>query len=230
MKHLSQPSFMIHVFIFFLFFNPVESFAQTYKLKGQVLDSNRKPVKNVFISTTHAKSKYVTTNGKGKFSIKVSGYDTLLILSVQEELFMVSIENRKEAVFILESSGKQMTFDTNIYSVLQDIKKEKMLEFVEGLKAPPEKFYSSIYEMIRQECPEVSVNEGTGEVIVRGTSSLNYTNPALIVVDGVKGVKLSSLNPIDVESIRVIKDATAGMYGGRAVGGVIEITTKKGAK
>jgi hypothetical protein len=197
-------------------------------MKGQVFDSFRAPVKNVFIGTSREKSKFATTNAKGKFSIKVSGSDTLLILTVEQELFAVGVNNRKEAVFILDSSGKQMKLDNKVYSVMMNADKERMLEFIEKLRNPPEKFYSTIFDMIREEYPEVSINESTGEIFVRGQSSLNYSNPALIVLDGAKGVKLSSINPNDVESIRIIKDATAGLYGGLAVGGVVEITTKKG--
>ncbi len=230
MKNQNRFFFIKLAVLIFLLFFPLLSFGQSYKLKGQVLNSEHKPIKNVFISTAHEKSKYTTTNSKGKFSIKVSGSDTLVILSEEQELFMVSLNNRKEAVFILESSGKQITLDDNVYSVLENVEKEKMLKLIESLQNPPEKFYSTIYDMIREEYPEVSINEGTGEIIVRGQSSVNYSNPALIVVDGVKGVRLSSINPNDVESIHIIKDATAGLYGGLAVGGVVEITTKKGNK
>ncbi len=229
MRYLKHFFFINNYLLFFLFLIvPFENYAQSYKLKGQVFNAGREPIKNVFISTTREKGMYVTTNKKGKFSIKVYGSDTLVILPEGEDLFVVSLDNRKEAVFILESSGKEMKFEESVYTVLNDMEKEKMLKLVESLRNPPEKFYSTIFDMIREEYPEVTINEGTGEIIVRGPSSVNYTNAALIVVDGVKGVRLSSINPNDVESIRIIKDATAGLYGGLAIGGVVEITTKKG--
>lgn len=64
---------------------------------------------------------------------------------------------------------------------------------------------------------------------VRGKSTLNNNNP-LIVIDGIPGRDLNSLNPSDIESITVLKDASAGIYGARAANGVILVSTKKGTK
>ncbi len=64
---------------------------------------------------------------------------------------------------------------------------------------------------------------------IRGLSSLNGTNGPLVVIDGVAGGDLSLLNPYDIESISVLKDASAAaIYGAQASGGVILVTTKKG--
>ena len=82
---------------------------------------------------------------------------------------------------------------------------------------------------------------GSGATIrIRGGSSLNATNEPLIIIDGlpvsndgVSGMAdpLSSINPSDIESFSVLKDASAtAIYGSRASNGVIVITTKKGAK
>ncbi|MDO6429343.1 TonB-dependent receptor [Flavitalea sp. BT771] len=63
---------------------------------------------------------------------------------------------------------------------------------------------------------------------VRGYSSVNGTNTALVLVDGVEG-DLALLNPNDIESISVLKDAAAvSIYGAKAAGGAILVTTKKG--
>ena len=62
---------------------------------------------------------------------------------------------------------------------------------------------------------------------VRGNSTLNNNNP-LIVIDGIPGRDMNSLNPGDIESVTVLKDASAAIYGARAANGVILITTKRG--
>ena len=75
---------------------------------------------------------------------------------------------------------------------------------------------------------------GSGSQIrIRGGSSFNASNDPLIVIDGLPltGVNLSSINPNDIESFSVLKDASAtAIYGSRGANGVIIITTKKGRK
>jgi TonB-linked SusC/RagA family outer membrane protein len=64
---------------------------------------------------------------------------------------------------------------------------------------------------------------------VRGSNSLNASNEPLVVVDGVIGADLNQLNPNDIETVDVLKDASASaIYGARASNGVIMITTKRG--
>lgn len=64
---------------------------------------------------------------------------------------------------------------------------------------------------------------------IRGASSTNKVEP-LIIIDGVPAIsntEFSSLNPNDIESVSVLKDASAAIYGARAAGGVVLVTTKK---
>ncbi len=72
---------------------------------------------------------------------------------------------------------------------------------------------------------------GTANIRIRGLSTNGDNNP-LILVDGVvyDAAGLNALNPSDIESINVLKDATAGIYGVRAANGVVLIETKKGSK
>lgn len=64
---------------------------------------------------------------------------------------------------------------------------------------------------------------------IRGNSTLNSNSP-LVVIDGIAGRDLNSLNPNDIASVTILKDASAGIYGARAANGVILVTTKQGAK
>ena len=84
------------------------------------------------------------------------------------------------------------------------------------------------------------VPQAVRQIRIRGGSSLNASNDPLIVIDGmamdnegVKGLsnKLAMINPQDIESFNVLKDASAtAIYGSRGSNGVIIITTKKGRK
>jgi len=82
--------------------------------------------------------------------------------------------------------------------------------------------------------PGAIVQQGSGEpgndasiILIRGKSTLGDNSP-LIVVDGIAGRDMNSLQPADIESITVLKDASAAIYGARSANGVILITTKRG--
>lgn len=69
--------------------------------------------------------------------------------------------------------------------------------------------------------------EDNADILIRGKGTLGSTAP-LIVVDGIADRSFSHLNPEDIESISVLKDASAAIYGARAANGVILVTTKRG--
>ncbi len=77
-----------------------------------------------------------------------------------------------------------------------------------------------------QEVGEPGEDQAT--IRVRGNSTLNNNEP-LVVIDGIPGRNLNSLNPSDIESVTVLKDASAAIYGARAANGVILVTTKRGS-
>jgi TonB-dependent SusC/RagA subfamily outer membrane receptor len=81
----------------------------------------------------------------------------------------------------------------------------------------------------------IQVSQGSGQpgsdgatIRIRGTGTLNNSDP-LVIVDGMEGT-MDNLNPQDIESISILKDAAASaIYGSRAANGVILVTTKSGA-
>ena len=88
---------------------------------------------------------------------------------------------------------------------------------------PPQ--YNTIYEMIVGRCPGVVVR-GTS-VIIRGVNSILGSTDPLFILDGTPIESIDSINPNDVKSIDVLKDASAtSIYGMRGANGVIIITTK----
>lgn len=85
--------------------------------------------------------------------------------------------------------------------------------------------YSNIYDYINGRVPGVIVKPG-GSIQIRGISSVNSSTEPLILVDGVEVRDLSNINPMDVESIDVLKDASASIYGVRGANGVIIVKLK----
>ena len=88
--------------------------------------------------------------------------------------------------------------------------------------------YSDIYELIRGRFGGVQIIGN--EIIIRGVNSLNLSSAALIVVDGVatNSDVLSTIPPVQVKSINIIKDGSAAIYGARGANGVVIIETKRG--
>lgn len=85
--------------------------------------------------------------------------------------------------------------------------------------------YENILDYLKARVPGIEVL-GNGRVRVRGENSLNLNTDALIMVDGVQMDDLLSVNPNDVYSVDVLKDASASSYGAKGANGVILITTK----
>lgn len=92
-------------------------------------------------------------------------------------------------------------------------------------------------DLLKGKVAGLTITNGSGDITkdptirLRGTSSLNASSQPFIVIDGVPGMSLNSVAPQDIESISVLKDASAAaIYGSRSASGVILITTKKGAK
>lgn len=96
---------------------------------------------------------------------------------------------------------------------------------VSKVKMDNTRMYSNIYEFLEGKVPGLTVQ---GESIrIRGNNSLLGSNEPLILVDGVEFTNISDLNPNDVESVDVLKDGTASIYGVRGNNGVILIKMKK---
>jgi TonB-dependent starch-binding outer membrane protein SusC len=97
--------------------------------------------------------------------------------------------------------------------------------------------FSNPAQLIVGKTPGVRITAGSGRpgegarIRIRGGSSINASNDPLIVIDGLPSEGLGLINPNDIESFTVLKDASAtAIYGSRAANGVILVTTKKGLK
>lgn len=90
--------------------------------------------------------------------------------------------------------------------------------------------YNTIYDYLEGRVPGLQIiknNGGKPSILIRGINSINSSTEPLILVDGVEVQDISYLNPRDVRSVDVLKDASAAIYGSRGGNGVILITLKK---
>lgn len=116
--------------------------------------------------------------------------------------------------------------------VKKDITGSVAVVKMDALKEIP---VSNFAEALQGKAAGVTVLSGGGPlgettIRVRGIGSVNGADP-LIIVDGVQGVRINSINPNDIESMQVLKDASASaIYGAKGANGVIIITTKQGSR
>ena len=218
------------------------SWAQTGVIKGQVKDASGEPVMG---ATIQAGGKTVgITDMDGNYQVKVAPGTKLTITYLG--MAPQTVDASDNAVITLHDDTKALNEVVVIgYGVA---KKSDLTGSVAALR-PDSKNKGVVVnpqDLLEGKVAGVSVTSdggtpGGGSTIrIRGGSSLNASNDPLIVVDnvpldnnGVKGVAniLSTINPQDIESFNVLKDASAtAIYGSRGSNGVIIITTKKGHK
>ncbi len=183
------------------------------------------------------------TDFEGKFVLKCNEGATLQISSVGYQT--ETVKAKPELIVVLKDDAALLNEVVVIgYGVA---KKNDLTGSVTAIK-PDEKNHgmiTSAQDMLQGKVAGVNINTSTGEpgggaqIRIRGGASLNASNDPLIVIDGMpmentlKGMNnpLSLVNPNDIESFTVLKDASAtAIYGSRGSNGVIIITTKRGRR
>lgn len=237
-KNLKLKVLLILVVGFFL---SVGAFAQQITVKGHVKDSTGEPIigANVLIKGT---TNGTITDFDGNFTLNAPKNALLSVTFVGYK--PVEIQAAPSVMVTLQDDSQVL--DAVVVIGYGSVKKNDMTGSVTAIK--PDKINKGLItnaqDMITGKIAGVSVISkdgapGSGATIrIRGGSSLSAENDPLIVIDGLamdnKGVKglsnpLSMINPNDIESFTVLKDASAtAIYGSRASNGVIIITTKKG--
>ncbi|RTY94678.1 TonB-dependent receptor [Flavobacterium sp. GSN2] len=209
---------------------------QNRKITGLVLDESNLPIPgaSVFVAGTTITA---TTDFDGKFTISVPANTTVLSVSyIGFETKEINIENQTEIKVMLSESASQlnevvvMGYGTEQRrNVTGSVSSVKMKEIVSQPKA-------NVTEMLEGRLPGVQIMSdnspgGGSSIRVRGFSTINNNDP-LVIIDGVPASNgLNGINPSDIETLQVLKDAaSSSIYGSRAANGVVVITTKKGGK
>jgi len=222
-------------------FLSIGAFAQQIAVKGHVKDTTGEPVigANVLVKGT---TNGTITDFDGNFMLNVPK-DAILSVSF---VGYKSAEVKAASTVMVTLEDDSQVLDAVVVIGYGSVKKNDMTGSVTAIK--PDKLnkglITNVQDMMTGKIAGVSVISkggapGEGATIrIRGGSSLTAENDPLIVIDGLamdnKGVKglanpLSMVNPNDIESFTVLKDASAtAIYGSRASNGVIIITTKKG--
>lgn len=222
----------------------LQLFAQTRTIKGEVTDAqNGDPLIGATIMVEGEKGGTVT-DFDGNFVLQVSssakkikvsyiGYiDKILAIS---ENMKVKLESDSKALADVVVIGYGTARKSDLTGSVATVKAK---DFNKGLVSSPEQLINGKVSGVQIMSNSGSASAGS-TIRVRGGASLNASNDPLIVLDGVPleqgGISgnssnfLSMINPSDIESMTVLKDASStAIYGSRASNGVIIITTKKG--
>lgn len=179
----------------------------------------------------------VVTDENGRYTIKVTGPKDILqyrYLGFKDVDKIVGIATRID----VEMEDAYSNLDEVVVVGYGAVKKRDITGAIVsvGKQEIEEKMPTNIYDVLQGTAAGVQITSGSGQpgegaaVVIRGTSTMNDAGVGpLWVVDGVPCNDIDQINPYDIESIEVLKDAaSAAIYGARSANGVILVTTKKG--
>ena len=226
-KQLAVMSFLILI--------PVWALGQTITVRGTVTDDQGETLLGVSvkeIGTTNG----ATTNNNGKYEIKVKGNASLVFSYVGYKNITVPVSNQQilnvemepdvlgleEVVVVGYGTQRKEAVTGSVASIKGDIMREipstNMSQALQGRIAGVEMSQTS------------SKPGAEMQIRIRGTRSLTASNDPLVVLDGIPFAgNISDINPNEIKSIDILKDASAtAIYGSRGANGVLLVTTNKG--
>lgn len=224
--------------------------AQQIQVAGKVSDGNGAAIPDVTISVKGTNTA-TSTNSNGLFTINANQDATVIISAVGYQKQELKLNGRKTLTITLQKEDNTLdevmvvaygTAKKSTYTGSAAVVKESDIKDV-----PTTSFENALNGRVAG--VQISSSSGqagaTSSIRIRGIGSMNASNDPLYVIDGVPVVSgnvgqmsgqinsssnvMSTLNPSDIESITILKDAAASsLYGSRAANGVIVITTKRG--
>lgn len=203
------------------------------KISGRVKDNNGEPVIGANVSVKG------TTNGTitdvdGNFSLENISENDMIVISyigyMQQEIrvgkqtdIQVILKEDTQAIDEVIVVGFGTQKKVNLTGSIGTVKTDEVL------KSRP---VTNVQELLAGAVPGMVVSKGSGaagsgaSINIRGTSTIGSSSGVLVLIDGMPG-NIYTLNPNDIESVSVLKDAaSAAIYGSRAANGVILVTTK----
>lgn len=209
------------------------TYAQT-TVRGTVVDADHHPLVGVSVSVKDLPSVQQATDANGAFEITAAQDATLLFSYVGYISQQQALAGRRNIQVILQSD--QQALDEVVVVGYGTQKRAHMTGAVaqisskELTRAPMQ----NVSNMLTGKLPGLTSIQSSGKpgedgsaLYVRGLNSFAGSNGPMILVDGVPR-SLDNVNPADIESVSVLKDAAAAIYGVQGANGVILVTTKKG--
>ena len=218
-----------------LLFVVTGAFAQMQVSGTVISQDDNQPVAGATVQVVGAPNVGTVTDLNGKFSLTVpAGRKNLRISYVGMEPIEVSARSNMRILL----TSDQQALDEVMVVAYGTAKKSSFTGSATAVdsKKIESRPVTNVTKALDGQVPGVMTTSGSGQpgssagIVIRGFGSINAANDPLYVVDGVPyGGSISAINPQDIESLTVLKDASASaLYGSRAANGVVIITTKKG--
>ena len=242
MKNTIQMKKPFRLFIVFLLF-PFCAFAQSITVSGIIKDQTGETLVGVNVIETGT-TRGTISDMDGKYEITISPEAKLTFSFIGYQPSTVEIKGRKVVNIVLKEDVQ--TLDEFVVVGYGTMKKSDLTGAVSSMRADAiaKSVPTSIDQALQGRLAGVQIQQSSGmpgsgsSIRIRGTSSINSSNEPIYVIDGViisqdannmNSNVMSSINPSDIVSVDILKDASAtAIYGSRASNGVIIITTRRG--
>lgn len=218
----------------------ISAFAEKERtISGTVVDENGLTMIGAMVTTADGKRGELV-NEKGEFKLVVPASDKVIHVSFLGYLTATVDIAKSDIVVVKMEPDPQNSLNEVVVIGFAEVKKADLTGSVTNVKMSDlqESSNLSVGQALQGRVAGVDIMSTSGDpssgtsIRIRGTRSISASNEPLIVVDGVMDVvsDLSALNPDDIESISLLKDASASaIYGSRGANGVIMVKTKVGA-
>jgi len=211
------------------------SWAQNITVKGQVKDQKGLPLPGVSVKVKGS-SQGASTADNGTYSISAPQNATLEFSFIGFKAVEEAVNNRTTVNVTLSDDNQQLN-EVVVIGYGTTTKKDLTTAVVsissKDLENQP---VTNPLQAVQGKAAGVQISSQSGKpgsgvsITIRGNTSINASNSPLYVIDGVTSRDASFLNPTDIESLVILKDASAAaIYGSSGANGVILITTKKGS-
>ncbi|NDW08222.1 TonB-dependent receptor [Dysgonomonas sp. 520] len=206
---------------------------QQKTITGTIIDNNGEPVIGATVRVKDSKTGTVT-DFDGKYSIKASPKDKLVVSYLGYSQQEVDVKNNTQIDMTLQEDSK--TLDELVVIGYGSVKKSNLTiatsnitsEAIEGRPV------TNLSQLFSGQLAGIQAQTSSGlpgedmQITIRGNNSLNSSSTPLYVIDGVITESMNDVNPSDVASIQILKDAAStSIYGARGSNGVVLIETKR---
>ena len=208
---------------------------QQRTVSGVVTDQNGQPLPGVTVVVSGTTTGTVT-NSDGNFSLSIpEGAETLQFSFVGMRTQEIPIKGRTTLTVVMEE--ETIGLEEVVAIGYGTAKKRDVTGSVGSVRADAIALVNPVQpaKALQGQVAGVNVNKVNSrpgsdyKIDIRGIHSISFSSEPLVVIDGVMGGRLNTLNPSDIETMDVLKDASAtAIYGSRGANGVIIVTTKKG--
>ena len=207
----------------------------TKQITGIITDSNGEALPGATVMLSDGKTAAVA-DINGRYTIKAAPGQTVTISMVGFAPVKFKVADKNSYDILMKNADEEL--DQLVVIGYGTVKKANLVGAVDQIdsKLIGERGNNNIARSLQGQVPGLNISMSDGKpsrgssINVRGTGSIGSGGSPLILIDGVQS-DISSVNPADVESVSVLKDASsAAIYGARGAFGVVLITTKKGEK